>query len=219
MALNYMQGLGADYMMDGLGRKKKDKPKKKKKGKNRVAKIALAPARSAFLLAIQANALKLATKLVEAYKKDRNKVETLWAKFGGQPDKLKSAIEKGSKQKLSGLGALAPALASAVPVIIKFLQMFKELGIIKPSEESEFNADIDTLKNELEVNPNIQKDDVDLPSDETGRTSQVAKIVPSGEEGQVDETIQQVWYKRPIVIVGGIAVVGGLIWAMTRKKK
>ena len=222
MALNYLTGIGADYYGEELGRKRTKserkaarKERRKKTGK-RVAKLSLAASRAAFLLAVKANALKLADKLVQAYKKDRLKVEQMWAKFGGEPDKLKEAIQKGSKQKLSGVsvGAAGAAFASAVPVIIKFLQVFKELGIISPKEESEFNDEIESGKQTLEADSSIEKDLADLPRDESGRILEVAKAEP----GEEFETEEQPFYKKPAFLIGaGVVVIGG-IYLATRKK-
>lgn len=227
MALNYLTGLGADYYGEGLGRKSraerkaKRQERRKTKGKNRIAKIGLAPARAAFLTAVKLNVKKLADKLAQAYKKDRSKVENLWSKFGGTPDKLREAIEKGFKGKLNGsLGAepvtLSAGLVSAVPVVIKFVQLFKELGILSPKEESEFQNDINDAKNQLELDGSIEKDQVDLPVDASGNTPETSKILPSEEDEAPEKTP---FYKNPYVIIGGVAVLGALFYFGTRKKQ
>ena len=68
----------------------------------RVKKIALGPARGAFLLIVKANFRGLATKLAKA---PVEKLAGFWGKLGGDKNKLNSAINDGKKKKpLLGMG-------------------------------------------------------------------------------------------------------------------
>ncbi len=174
--------------LDNLGRKKSKEKKKKRKEKQakrrenrktktkKILKVGAAPARAAFLLLVNANFLKLATKLAEGWKKDKNKVVNFWLKAGGKSDKLKEAIIKGSKQKLSGLGSvsLAAALATATPIMILATQLIRELRLTTPQEDSELDKAIDQGKNDLEKDPSIVKSYADFPDD--GGSNEVLPI-------------------------------------------
>ena len=197
----------------------------RKKGGQRIAKIGLAPARASFLVAVNMNVLKLATKLSQLWKKNPGKVKDFWSNFGGEPDKLKRAIEKGSKQALQGLGepvTLTTALATATPILIKIYKLFKESGLTTPEDEQKEKVLIDQAKSVLELDPNFEKNQVNLPKDETGRTAEVVKVKP-GEEPTSPAPTEAVsttpFYKKPAVLIGGAVAVAGIIYLATRKKK
>lgn len=109
--------------------------KKVTKGvKNVALKVGLAPARNAFLLLVRLNVLKLGTKLAPAF----SRFAPQWVKLGGDAKKLKLAIEKGQKAKVSGtdcytnsVGAVATGsvLAVALPIILKVQKFLQSLGI------------------------------------------------------------------------------------------
>ncbi len=100
------------------------------KFKGKVAKVGLAPARGAFLTLVSLNALKLAKKLAKGWQKDPEKIKSFWRKFGGDPDKLKKAIIKGSKTQIQGIGfALESAIATATPIIVAATKLMKELKV------------------------------------------------------------------------------------------
>ena len=196
----------------------------KKKGGQRIAKIGLAPARGGFLIAVNNNVLKLATKLAQLWKKNPQKVKDFWTNFGGEPDKLKRAIENGSKQALTGmdqLGSITTALASAVPILIKIYKLFKENGLTSPEDEQKEKVLVDQAKSVLELDPNYEKDFAKLPKDETGRTAEVVKVKP-GEEPTSPaptEPVSTPFYKKPAVLIGGAVAVAGIIYLATRKRK
>lgn len=100
-------------------------------------KVGLAPARNSFLLLVSLNVMGLATKLAKGIQKGANVMKT-WENLGGAPSKLKSAINKGSKVKISGvddfdneIGAVpfAAAIAAATPIIIKITALLKSVGV------------------------------------------------------------------------------------------
>lgn len=122
-----------------------------------VKKLALAPARNAFLLMVKLNFRGLASKLAAA---NRSKVEHTWKRLGGSPSALYAAIGKGRLTKaavkglssLNGIGTvdgvgalpLATALALAGPILAAFAAILKAVKA-KPEEtgasESETSYD------------------------------------------------------------------------------
>ena len=236
-ALDQMDELGRIKFLDTLKTKFKEAKKSikdaaeevKKKGGQRIAKIGLAPARASFLAAVNLNVLKLATKLSKLWKKNPGKIKEFWSNFGGEPDKLKRAIEKGSKQALSGLGepiTLTGALASAVPILIKVFKLFKQEGVDEPGDEAKQSNLVDQAKGILELDNSVEKDNVNLPKDpDTGKAAEVTRVIPREDmptgrtTPEVSETESKPFYKQPAVLIGGAVVLGGIIYLATRKKK
>lgn len=126
-------------------RKEKRKEKRKERG-SKVAKIALAPARVAFLAVVSLNLFKIADKFKQGLQKDPGKVKAFWKKFKGDEKKFLAAIDKGAKVKApagsaAGIGAVsaAAAIATATPILIAAVSLLKELKI--PSDEVEGGID------------------------------------------------------------------------------
>lgn len=147
----------------------------------KVAKVQAAPVRLAFLAVVAINLLKTATKLAEAYKKNPTAVQNFWKKFGGQESALKTAIEKGSKSKLSGaeIGNPAAILAAATPVLIAVAALFKNLGIGTgkgEGKESDIEAAIQDGKVSMLDNPDVEKGNVEMPEN-----AEIAKIKQPNE--------------------------------------
>lgn len=147
MAIYYLSGY--DETAE-IGRRKKGGGLFKKGGlkkafqkiKGKVAKVGLAPARGAFLTLVSLNALKLAKKLAKAWQRNPEKVKSFWQKFGGDPDKLKNAIIKGSKTQIQGIGfALESAIATATPIIIAATKIFKELNVPDEKDANGMNLE------------------------------------------------------------------------------
>jgi hypothetical protein len=119
------------YSISGIGaRRKARRPKKR-----RLSKIALFPARKAFLLLVRINFNKFALKLYRRLN-SANRAELLnkWVKLGGNVRLLESTVNKAVakyKRKFPGrsIGA-APAaaaiIAAAAPVISVLLKFLKE---------------------------------------------------------------------------------------------
>jgi hypothetical protein len=98
------------------------------------AKIALAPARNAFLLLVKFNVKGFARKL-QAALNDNRKLKLLekWCGLGGSADKLKAAVAKGAKKRYLGFIGLDPvtittALASAAAIIALLKPFLGERG-------------------------------------------------------------------------------------------
>lgn len=188
--LNYLSGTPED-----LGRAKKKKKSERKEErkekkqerketrKRKVAKIAVAPARATFLLAIQANFLKLAKRLAKAYKADRSRVEAWWVKLGGDVNALKKAIEKGSKEQLGVVTAAAAATAfvTAAPIIVAATKLLKEMRMNEPGDETEDGNFLRIAQNELALDPNVPKGTADMKGD--------AGLVKGDEEGGASKYI------------------------------
>lgn len=115
------------YTISGIGQ-----PKKKKRV---VLKIALSPARNAFLGLVALNFLNLAKKLRSADQKVPGKLKIWWEKLGGRYQTLLNNIKKGEKKKrLMGVdtigGVSVAALMTAASAIIASIGKFlKENGI------------------------------------------------------------------------------------------
>jgi len=149
--------------------------RRKAKKKMRFAKIALAPARGAYLLILRLNAGKSATKMARIYKKKGGikELKDFWTGLGGRKSKqfarLKKAIQKGSKESLGwdemdvraqeiGALSLAVAMATATPILIaaaKIIKKFKAQG--DAEEQKEYEDIIKEGKAELIANPDFEK--------------------------------------------------------------
>lgn len=109
-----------------------------------VVKIALAPARGAFLLLVGLNFIGLATKLKQAFVNNKNKVNDFWNNLGGNTNELLRKVEQGAlKNRLLGedvyfpsegqIGVVEAATAvtvtAATPILVKVAQFLASLGI------------------------------------------------------------------------------------------
>jgi hypothetical protein len=109
-----------------------------------VVKVALAPARGAFLLLVGLNFTGLATKLKKAFVNNKNKVNDFWNNLGGNTNELLRKVEQGAlKNRLLGddvffpsegqIGEVAAATAvtvtAATPILVKVAQFLADLGI------------------------------------------------------------------------------------------
>jgi len=172
MALYYLSGDKNSKMQVGKSAKakkrqedrKKKKADKKASGKPKtVVKIALAPARGAFLTIVSLNLFKIATKLVKLWNKSataKSDLQKMWVgKFGGDVSKLKEAIQKGSKTSISGNSkhsvgiATEVLLASALPIIIALRELFKRNSLPDDTTEETLGDAVDQGSEELEKNP------------------------------------------------------------------
>lgn len=139
--------------------------RKEKKG-SLVAKIAVAPARAAFLVLVKLNFLKLKDKLKAANKKNPGGLEKFWTKFGGKKSGL-TAVLNGIDDidaSVYGLGAIgvlpaaAAALATATPVLIAVKKFLGEMGLFQPKEAEDMDSSIQAGKGDLMSDPDIDKD-------------------------------------------------------------
>jgi hypothetical protein len=109
-----------------------------------VVKVALAPARGAFLLLVGLNFTGLATKLKKAFVDNKNKVNDFWNNLGGNTNELLSKVEQGAKKnRLLGENVFFPSegqiglveaatavtVTAATPILVKVAQFLASLGI------------------------------------------------------------------------------------------
>lgn len=109
-----------------------------------VLKIALAPARGAFLLLVGLNFTGLATKLKKAFSTNANKVNNFWNNLGGNTNELLRKVEQGAlKNRLLGDDVFFPSegqlgivetgtavtVTAAAPILLKVAEFLKEIGI------------------------------------------------------------------------------------------
>ena len=109
-----------------------------------VVKVALAPARGAFLLLVGLNFTGLATKLKQAFVNNKNKVNDFWNNLGGNTNELLRKVEQGAlKNRLLGedvyfpsegqIGVVEAATAvtvtAATPILVKVAQFLASIGI------------------------------------------------------------------------------------------
>lgn len=118
---------------DKAAKKTKRKEKREKRGGSVAKKIALAPVRLALFAMMKVNALKIRTKLRQAWQKDKNAViNKIVKKFGFKLDKFLTELNRKESVKLSGaeMGvAIETAIATATPAIVAITALLKQLGI------------------------------------------------------------------------------------------
>ena len=200
-------------------------------------KIAVAPARLAFLGLVRLNTLHVAENVEKAIRKDRTKVMNWWKDFGGDFNELLSitnlgikAGEKGKAQKLTGnMGVVvatttAVATATATPVLASLVALLKNIGVeaVKGSADALATAGKTALTNSL-------NNAVKLPAVtpalviEQPKTESTANALP---KPTADKTADDV---PPVVtddtkksnmplILGGIAVLGLGAYFLMKKK-
>ena len=138
-----------------------------------VVKIALAPARGAFLLLVGLNFTGLATKLKQAFVNNKNKVNDFWNNLGGNTNELLRKVEQGAlKNRLLGddvffpsegqIGVVEAATAvtvtAATPILVKVAQFLTSLGIdAKELGESAKQILAKQIQNVVDKQQEIQK--------------------------------------------------------------
>lgn len=124
---------GGDKAAKKAARKTKRKERREKRGGSVAKKIALAPVRLALFAMMKVNALKIRTKLRQAWQKDKNAViNKIVKKFGFKLDKFLTELNRKESVKLSGaeMGvAIETAITTATPAIVAITALLKQLGI------------------------------------------------------------------------------------------
>lgn len=187
-----------------------------KQRKRIVLKIALAPARGAFLLLVGLNFLGLATKLKNSFTNFAGKTESWWKNLGGNPNELLRKVNQGAaKRRLLGddyfmptegqIGAAPAAAATAVaaPILIKVAEFLKSIGI-DPSELAETGKEILANRIKSAVDKNLTEQEIrEEISDE--------RVNAAVDQAMSDQSETRNYI--PYLIGGGIAV-----YFLTRKK-
>ena len=175
-------------------------------------KIALQPIRTAFLICVSANFLRLGTHLANAWNKDFTKLNNWWVNdWGGRTDRLKEAIQRSSKVKLNGArigepitaATVTAAAAEASAAIASVTALLKQLGI-----------DTDQLWNDIKtkVKPNSSAKQVDATSPDT---ETLPPVVTYNKDVVVSETPTK---NNTMLYVGGAALIGSAIYLLNKKK-
>lgn len=135
----------AIYSISGIGATPTNKKKvvlkkitnKLGKGAKGVLKVAASPARNAFLGLVRLNVSGLATKIMKVWAKNPSKLTNFWNGIGGEINKLLQTAKKGaSKKRIMGMDnvsmigfAIPTALVTAAPILAKFANLLKSIGI------------------------------------------------------------------------------------------
>jgi hypothetical protein len=186
-------------------------PKPKKKI---VVKIALAPARGAFLLLVGLNFMGLATKLKNAFDNNADKTQNWWKNLAGNPNELLRKTNQGaSKKRIFGsdyefpsegqIGVVATgtaaASAAAAPILIKVAEFLRSLGIDeKEIVEVGKNLVAKQVKNIVEKQ--LEKD----AQNEFDSEQLVNQVVSEGEDYELDGTKKTNYI--PFVIGGALVL-------------
>ena len=166
------------------GRKKPKKTKKQPKFKKAVIKVALSAPRKAILLLIGLGSktekllkFNLTNRIVELWNKDRGfELKKLWVKYGGKPEELIKAINKGSKIKVSGIGVVlaataATAVTAATPILLGIADLYlkyKKNKKAKPTEEeTPGEEETPTEETLTEETPTEETPTEETPTEET----------------------------------------------------
>lgn len=174
-----------------------------------VKKVALLPARGAFLGIVQLNVRGFASRMAKI--KNPAKLKDLWTKLGGDFNKLQDAIRKGaSKKPLFGgrvngfedgefIGAIDPATATAIataaPIILAVVNLLKKEGV------PEIPGDVPPGTQPLNTGGGFVASDPDPGV----RPTPVAPTTAGGMGFQIN----------PMLLVGGAAV----LFLLLNKKK
>jgi len=177
------------YSISGIGARRTKRPKKR-----RLSKIALFPARKAFLLLVRINFNKFALKLYRRLNSvNRAELLSKWQKLGGNPKLLETTVLKAIakyKRKYPGRSigaapAAAAVIAAAAPVIAVLLKF------LKPEKADEIDEAADAVT-EAAQNYDDQ----------------------SEEQAPEQETVGAI---NPYYLYGGLALAGYFLY--TNKKK
>jgi len=177
-----------NYMNGRKKPKQPKQPKKQPKFKKAVIKVALAAPRKAVLLLIGLGSktekllkFNLTNRIVELWNKDRGlALKKLWVKYGGKPEELIKAINKGSKIKVSGIGVVlaataATAVTAATPILLGIADLYlkykknkKETPLEEtPSEETPGEEETPTEETPTEETPTEETPSEETPQEET----------------------------------------------------
>ena len=210
-----------------LGRKR-NRPKGDKPRPGR--KIALAPARGAFISLIRLNVRGLATKLQQSIAKGSDKTKKFWTKVGGDFNKLKSNVDKGAKKRpLLGIkkkkginGVTDPEYYLSLPeeyyIGVDPATLTAAAGFLTAA------APILLAVSKLFKSQNIPEGEeaVISPEEEaeTDPLDQGGGFTVTDAEGKSTPGILSTGFKPSPLVIGGIALGAlGLIYILTKKKK
>lgn len=184
---------------------KKTKAEKKagrKRVLKKVAKVAVAPARTAFLTIARLNLLKTSSMIARVWNTPggKEKLTKFWEGFGGDINKFKGAVSKGAKQTINAddIGvAPAAVIATATPILIALAPILKEFKAARSKKEvEEFNDGVEKGRKDLSEDDDVPKTkasmpknkDVGIVADKNGQSSEDTsqKEQPESKTGGYD---------------------------------
>lgn len=211
-----------------------------------IKTVALAPARGPFLLLLDVNFRGLARKMNEVRIKDPKLYEEFWLKLGGKIKSLNDAVNKGAKKKpflgerknkisgateavyLGGVNSICRvdddsqaigfdpatitvALTSAAAIIAAANKLFKKTGVKNKAEEG--NLDVsDAPAISPEGGDFAASDPASKEAEDYALTGKTPVVTSKG--------ISTGSFKPGVpLILGGSALLGGIIYLFTKKKK
>ena len=221
-----------------------------KKGFKKVVKGVIrfnpvtAAARGGFLIAMKINLKKMASKLIWAYvskeeaarngisesrwnnsKKALAKIEVLFAdKLQGKRENLKKAIVNGKAGKKANIGELgelgepvsataaAAMITAATPVIVATIKIMKDAGLLDKKVSEKVDVNENEVKKLSAEEPSESYADFETFDEDNG--------VPQKDTSE--NTSVNFLKKNPMVVVGGLAALGGigyLLLSGDKKKK
>lgn len=161
-----------------------------------IAKVALTPARNAYLAMVGLNLKGMAKRLNMAIAKDPNKVKQFWTvKFKGNWKSLLKAVQRGSRKgqkftpaKVAGMIGTAyygdaqvgfvgeAALAAAAPIVIAAMELLKSILGKKSAEDAELTAEATAA---IQANPEPSAASVEASTAQLEQQStQIDKMLP-----------------------------------------
>lgn len=176
------------YSISGIGRTKTKK--------RRAAKIALFPARKAFLFLVRINFNKFALKLWRRlHSASRSELLYKWQKLGGNPKLLETTVSKAVAKyqrkhpgrSIGAAPAAAAVIAAAAPIIAALLKF------LKPEKADEIDEATEAVQQAAQAYADSQQSDQDTSTNDAA-------------VGAVD----------PYFLYGGIGL--GILYLMSRKK-
>jgi hypothetical protein len=183
--------------------KEKRKKKRDDRGGSRLKKVALFPARNAFLLLMKTNFMGIRKKLREAWQKgkkdDINK--KLIKRFGFKRENFLRELNRKESTQLSGaLGSLETALATAAPIVAAAGTISTGLLVIVKNTKSALSP---AQREEFDNNANAE-----IPSPESEPSGQ------GTEKGEKEESTSPMKI-NPLLLLGG----AGIVVLLLMKKK
>jgi len=184
--------------------KKERKAAIKKKLKERIKKglkvavkfnPATVTARNSFLALVKLNVFGLGKKLAMVQEKKPMELKKFWEKIGGSMMALNNSInigkKKGHHKKVAGVGfvpAVAAAIASATPIVVKIVSLLKSAGIDTKDLAAAGKAIVEKVANkkidDMAEDQISQEDNIDFSNSENFENENI------NDDGPADMTTE-----------------------------
>jgi hypothetical protein len=171
--------------------KKKILTKLKKAGKVAVKYNPLvATARNSFLVLVSLNVFNLAKRLNIMLVKDPKKLLKFWTSLSGNFGSLQKAINSGKNKKaIVGVVAVASAIATATPILIKVMKFLEENGIAKEDIKKAVNvvvAKVIDKKITKEAIKEVEKEEEEEEKEEAQEETTLQENTDNSEDQNTD---------------------------------